>query len=134
MFDSTGHATDRRSIDIGKVGFNMQIKKSGKKAYGAILTAAEKKAMEMEIKRQLAEFDRKHELEIDAVVLWLLHEEFGFGEKRLKKLYSRLKPAIDELINRYQMDEEDGPWLCTTKLKNYGIDLEEWKNEIGGNL
>ena len=35
----------------------MQIKKAGGKVYGAILTNAEKKAMDMEIRRQLAEFE-----------------------------------------------------------------------------
>lgn len=37
----------------------MQIKKAGGRIYGAVLTNAEKKAMDMEIKRQLAEMDKK---------------------------------------------------------------------------
>lgn len=37
----------------------MQIKKAGGRVYGAILTNAEKKAMNMEIRRQLAEMDKK---------------------------------------------------------------------------
>ena len=39
------------------------------------MSAAEKKARDMEIQRQLAEYDRKHALEIDAMVLWVLHAE-----------------------------------------------------------
>lgn len=46
------------------------------------LTAAERKVMHNEIKRQLAEHDRRHAKEIDAIVLWVLRETFGFGEKR----------------------------------------------------
>lgn len=38
----------------------MVVKKAGGKIYGAVLTAAEKKAMNMEIERQLAEYTRKH--------------------------------------------------------------------------
>ena len=57
----------------------MQVKKAGGKVYGAILTAAEKKAMDLEIQRELAEYDRKHIAEIDATILWVLHEQFGFG-------------------------------------------------------
>ena len=34
----------------------MRVKKSGKHIYGADLSAAEKKAMDIEIKRQLAEY------------------------------------------------------------------------------
>lgn len=42
----------------------MQVKKAGGKVYGAVLTAAEKKAMDLEIQRELAEYDRKHIAEI----------------------------------------------------------------------
>lgn len=57
----------------------MQLKKAGGKVYGAVLTAAEKKAMDLEIQRELAEYDRKHIAEIDATILWVLHEQFGSG-------------------------------------------------------
>lgn len=46
----------------------MQVKKAGGKVYGAVLTAAEKKAMDLEIQRELAEYDRKHIAEDD---IWL---------------------------------------------------------------
>ena len=38
----------------------MQIKKAGGRIYGATLTDAEKKAIKMEIQRQLAEMDKKN--------------------------------------------------------------------------
>ena len=107
----------------------MQVKKSGKMIFGAALTADEKKAMDIEIKKQLAEFDRKHELEIDALILWTLHEEFGFGAKRLKKFYDIFGKAIDELIKRYEFDDSDRVWICTEKLKDCGVDLEKWAKE-----
>lgn len=54
----------------------MLVKKNNGKIYGAILSKNERKAMNMEIRRRLA-----HKLdEVDATVLWILHEEFGFGE------------------------------------------------------
>lgn len=61
----------------------MVVKKAGGKIYGAVLTAAEKKAMNMEIERQLAEYTRKHEVELNAMILYVLHEQLGFGEQRL---------------------------------------------------
>lgn len=108
----------------------MQIKKAGGKVYGAILTNAEKKAMDMEIKRQLAEFDKKNMLEVDAMVLWVLMEEFGFGEKRLRKFHSTFSKQIHSLVERYQMDENDDVWLCTEMLKRRGIDINQWNNEL----
>lgn len=59
----------------------MRIKKAGGKVYGADFTAAERKAMNLEIQRQLAEYSRKHANEIDAIILWQLHAQYGFGEK-----------------------------------------------------
>ena len=85
--------------------------------------------MNQEIRNQLAEYDRKNELEIDAMVLWVLHEEFGFGPKRWRQFYDAFSSAMDMLVKRYVMDDSDQPWLCTYKLKEIGIDLEEWRKE-----
>lgn len=47
----------------------MRIKKAGGKVFGAVLTAAEKKAMDMEINRQIVEADRRYADDIDAMTL-----------------------------------------------------------------
>lgn len=107
----------------------MMIKKYGGKIYGADLTQAEKKAMNMEIQRQLAEYDRKHMLEIDALVLWQLHEQLGLGPKRLKQFHDNFVPAMDALIARYKLDDVDQIWICTHLLKEYGVDIEKWNRE-----
>lgn len=65
----------------------MRIKKAGGKIFGAVLSAAEKKAMDMEINRQIVEADRRYADDIDAMVLYTLHVHLGFGKKRLRKFY-----------------------------------------------
>lgn len=82
-------------------------KESRKRVFGAVMSAAEKKAMDMEIQRQLAEYDRKHIREIDALVLWELREQLGFGNKRLKKFYDNFSRGIEALIRRYEMEQGD---------------------------
>lgn len=99
------------------------------KVFGAALSPIEKRAMEIEIQKQLAEYDRKNILEIDAIVLWVLHETFGFGEKRLKKFFDNFIPAINDLVKRYEMGQADEAWLCTCKLKQCGIDISKWEYE-----
>ena len=89
----------------------------------------QKKAMDIEIRRQLAEYDLKHANELDAMILWHLHEEFGFGPKRLKQFYDTFAVRLDELIKHYEMTDSDMVWLCTYKLKQYGIDIEEWNKQ-----
>lgn len=93
------------------------------------LTSSEKRAVQSEIRKQFAEFDRKHEFELDAMVLWVLHERYGFGRKRLRQFYDIFTKEMDDLVKRYDMENEDRLWLCTYKLKQYGIDLEEWFDE-----
>jgi hypothetical protein len=100
----------------------MKVKKAGKRVFGAVMSAAEKKAMDMEIQRQLAEYD---------LVLWELREQLGFGNKRLKKFYDNFSRGIEALIRRYEMEQGDDVWLCTYKLKEIGCDLEKWEKERG---
>ena len=107
----------------------MYVKKLGSRIIGADLTAGEKKALEIEIRKELAEYDRKHTREVDAIILWLLHERFGFGPKRLKEVYDAFGEHVDALVNRYELNRADTIWLCTKKLKEYGVDLEEWAKE-----
>jgi hypothetical protein len=95
----------------------MRIKKAGGKVYGADFTAAERKAMNLEIQRQLAEYSRKHANEIDAIILWQLHAQYGF------------KAEYFDLIKRYEMDEGDNIWLNTYKLKEIGVDIESWNRD-----
>lgn len=94
------------------------------------MTNPQKKAMNAEIKRQLAEYDEKNAQEIDAMVLWVLYSEFGFREKRLRRFYETFNKELDRLRDRYLMGESDVVWLCTRKLKDCaGIDITEWSKE-----
>ena len=93
------------------------------------LSAIQLQAMHAEMHRQMAEYDRKHSIELDALVLWVLHEEFGFGPERLRRFHDKFVPAIEALIGRYELDKTDDIWLCTYLLKQYGVDLEAWENE-----
>lgn len=109
----------------------MQIKKTNGKIFGAEFSAAEKKAMNMEIQRQLAEYDRKNANEIAAMVLWYLHIQCDFGHKRLEETYMSFIPGIRALCDRYEMtDNGDDIWLCTKMLKDYGVDIEEWLKQV----
>lgn len=93
------------------------------------MTSNQKKAMDAEIRKQLADMDRKDAMEIDAMVLWVLYSEFGFREKRLRRFYDKFMAELDALVGRYEMDSSDAAWLCTRKLKDAGIDILQWSKE-----
>lgn len=75
----------------------MKVKKAGKRVFGAVMSAAEKKAMNMEIQRQLAEYDRKHIREIDALVLWELREQLVPSATSDLKNSMTTSPAVSRL-------------------------------------
>lgn len=58
-------------------------------------------------------------------VLHILHFEFGFGEQRLIKFASLLAKMQKEQKERYELQDEDTPWLCEVQLKRSGIDVEK---------
>jgi hypothetical protein len=107
----------------------MIIKKSGSHIFGAELTNAERKAMDIEIQKSMAEYDKANWMEIDAMVLWVLRTKFGWGPKRLREFYDGFVPEFEALLERYEMDPSSGIWLCTKQLKDYGVDLEQWEKE-----
>lgn len=105
------------------------IKSSGK-IVGGKLSIQEKKALDIEVRKAIAEMDKKNTREIDAMVLWVLHEQFGFGPGRLRRFHDNFVKSLDKLLERYEMLPEDRIWLCTRELKKYGIDLDKWDEEL----
>lgn len=91
-----------------------------------------REAMEAEAERMakeaVEEMNRQNEDELDAMVLYILHTEFGFGKKRLRRFYEQFSTGLRELGERYLMNNyEDRLWLCQRKLKEAGIDISKWK-------
>lgn len=107
----------------------MIFKKSGGQIYGVELTAKERRALNEEAGRTLAEWTRKHDLEIEAIVIRQLRRLTGWGETRLKRFYEGFDVELNALIDHYEMGGSDAPWLCMRELKSEGIDIEQWHRE-----
>lgn len=105
-------------------------KRVGGRIFDVGFNAKEQEAIDREIKAQLAEYDRKHMREVDAIVLLELRRLYGFGIKRLRDFYFDFGKEINSLISRYELTEDDAVWLATYKLKEIGINLEEWEKEL----
>ena len=110
----------------------MRIKRSGKYIHGAELTAAEKRAMNIEISKQLAEFTRKYQVEIESIFLREMRQKYGHGEKRLRRDFDDFANDLDDLIERYELGDEDRLWLVQQQLKAEGYDVEQWHREKYG--
>lgn len=109
----------------------MYIKKQNGRIYGATFTEAEKKAMGIEVRRELVKANKARENDVDAAILYTLYNRFGWGAKRLREFYDAFTEEYKKLINYYQMPNAY-PWLCKEMLKRVGVDIDEWNNEREG--
>ena len=85
-----------------------------------------RKALMDEVNKQTGENVRNLSLNLQALVLWSLHEQLGFGKKRLLRFQKAFAPLIEDLQKFYQVtDANDTEFICLYKLKNeVGIDVE----------
>lgn len=108
----------------------MFVKKSGKTIFGLDMNAAERKALDMEARRAVAEYTRMVELEIEALVIRQIRRLTGWGGIKLKRFYVDFAPELKKLCDHYEMPEVDAPWLCLMELKKEGFDIEAWHREV----
>lgn len=95
------------------------------------LTHPQEKAVRKAVRSQLLEDDLTYWLDMDAAVLWVLHKEFGFGAKRLRRFFDRFSVIHEEMRNYYQLDDDNNTWLCRFLLKrDVGVDVEAWEKEF----
>lgn len=108
----------------------MTFKRSGKTIFGVTLTPAENKALDREIEKRLAEKLREQDLEIEARVLYAIRSITGYGKIKLRRVYDEVDESLLALADHYDMhDDDDLTWLCIKKLKDDGIDVEQWSKE-----
>lgn len=93
------------------------------------LTATQRNSIKRDIREQVRDEminigDRMFLDEL-ATILFVLNNEFGFGQKRLSKFVCCYADMHKELRERYEMDPTYDGWICTEKLKDAGIDLDE---------
>ena len=115
----------------------MKFKKAFGRFYDVELNAKEQEILDQKVKeaiqQTMPEYISDAAKEMDAIILWYLHENEStrFGHKRLKSFFEDFHVKLDELMEWYQMGSSDKSWLCSHKLKQYGIDISEWQKEIG---
>lgn len=107
----------------------MIFKKAGSNIFGVQLSAKERKVLDEHIRKEIAKYDRQNIAEIDAIVLWVLHQQCGMGKRALRKFYDSFHEHLQHLLDYYEMGKEDDAWLCTEMLKTIGVDIVEWHKE-----
>lgn len=58
-------------------------------------------------------------------MIYVLHFKFGFGQKRLEQFAEFLNNAQNDLRERYELTDNDIPYLCERILREDGIDIDK---------
>lgn len=77
----------------------------------------------------MLELDEQFSADWEAVILWQLHEIFGFGKGRLERFYRSMTKSHEELRKHYEISENDQGWLYREKLKGIDVDIEALRRE-----
>ena len=106
------------------------------KARALNMTNREFKALKDEINRQTAENVKNLSQNLQALILWQLREQLGWGKKRILRFQKRFVPAMRELQEYYMTSSADETdYVCKYKLKNeLDIDVAELDEIIGFNI
>ena len=90
------------------------------------MTKREMDALEGSIREQIAVGVDKLKGNIEAIVLWQLHEQFGFGAKRLEAFLEGFQPALQGLKAFYDLEgQEETELACIHNLKSIGFDTDK---------
>ena len=93
-------------------------------------TKPQRAAIKAEAVKQVYEARERLFHDMDAVIMWTLHEEFGFGEKRLKRFFNAFVKTYRQLQDFYELGNETS-FVCKEKLKQIGVDVDAWNKETG---
>lgn len=120
---------DRRKLEregkIPKAEPTFQMKPSA--MVDAVLDGGGKDIIMAEIDKRILERERQAAIDLDTVAIWVLYTKYGWGKERLKKFYSAM---FEEHYNMRQHYEIDDLYPERYKLKEKGIDVEAWYDEL----
>lgn len=107
----------------------MIVNRSGSKIFGAHLTKVERQALDIEVRKAIAENEKIYHADLDAAILYYLHDKYGFGEKRLRDFWDGFNELHGRILRDYMVLNDEAAWVCRDKLKQIGVDVVKWYEE-----
>ena len=86
--------------------------------------AAQRQALRQECVKEFDKLIDRYNRNVAMQVLHILRFDFGFGQQRLQRFADKLTEMQKNQRDRYEMTDDDTPWLCEEQLKESGINLE----------
>lgn len=90
------------------------------------LSKREMQALDSSIRETIAASVGKLSGNIEAIVLWQLHEQKGYSVEELDEFLEGFRPALQQLKDFYDVEStEDTEMACVYNLKSIGFDTEK---------
>lgn len=94
-----------------------------------------KKEIRKQVNRQVIQTSAEYNLDLEAMIAWVLHKYFGFGMVRLLRFRTAFMKEWDELKERYKMDDAyPARWFLKNEVGYDVVQLlkEDQENEKVG--
>ena len=88
--------------------------------------ASQRKALRAECVKEFDKLLADYNRQVALQVMYILRFDFGFGQERLRRFSDKLKEMQIKTIDKYEASEGDVPEICEIKLKDSGINVEEF--------
>ena len=92
--------------------------------------AAQRKALRAECVKEFDKLLSDYNRQVALQVLYILRFDFGFGQERLRRFSEKMKEMQITTIDRYEATDGDVPDICEIKLRDSGINVEEFLKEV----
>lgn len=92
-------------------------------------TPKQKEIIEEECRKEFYNLLGDYNKQVAVQILYILHFEYGWGMKRLERFSDLLADMQNQMVERYEMRDDDTPWLCRKKLEDDGIDVSKFLKE-----
>ena len=83
------------------------------------------KLIKQECRKEFAKLLDQYNRESAMQVLYILHFDFGFGEKRLMKFTDKLNEMQQKHKETYELEYSDTAFICEKQLTDDGFDVDK---------
>lgn len=87
--------------------------------------SAQRRVLKEECRREFYNLLEDYNKQTALQMMDILHFEYGFGKKRLREVFVKLRAMQNRYIERYEAREDDVPDICEIRLRDAGIDFKE---------
>lgn len=89
------------------------------------LSAAQRKLVQDECKKEFNRLVSNYNKQAALQVLHILYFAFDFSNEQLKRFAEKLTEMQDEAVNRYEITDGEVPDVCEIHLRDAGVNIDE---------